>query len=576
MSCDINRLLSLDDPWTSILLFIFLCHNYVEKVYISATCFETNKYQHHPIFLVHIINYCHFFIFPIFLPDKRIQLIVGLTNHMKSAEFYDKNKQIAIEYTEKMDRMATAHRRTMNNNNIVQVHHPHLKSKHSHHHHHQQQQQLQPRHDDLANALCGGANCRYYYDSSSPTFPDLTPPSDMPTPHKSLGRKMPTHHQFVDDPDTIEFCVDDETACAKYYKDTGRQKRHKTYDPQVRWSRNNIAVTMERFQPIVSPSSASESSSCTSHTSHNSHNSSHNSHNSHHSHNSHQDYAYAYYEPGAIMCHSNIPTPEEVAGPSTMPPPNSMRALLMKCKQRNQRSSPASRHATHSRYGTHENIYEDVSDEKNERLVSSAQSLNSDRGCTKKEFQHILNNHYRVLEELNLSVEELLMSSSPPPEPAPLMIKRAPTVQSCVVDTLGTQLTSLDLKDDLNVGEIVIGEDSGFSGSSSGASCSYIGSLRKKKSIITRSLRRSSAPNCTGTVSSNGTIYGSCRTAKYPPTAAVEHTIQSHAAAPFSSCTVKIKHEKSPDSIQKSLKFALWNRRSWGKSTLSLLANQLT
>ena len=170
------------------------------------------------------------------------------------------------------------------------------------------------------------------------------------------------------------------------------------------------------------------------------------------------------------------------------------------------------------------------------------------------------------------------MSSSPPPEPAPLMIKRAPTVQSCVVDTLGTQLTSLDLKDDLHVGEIVIGEDSGFSGSSSGASCSYIGSLRKKKSIITRSLRRSSAPNCTGTVSSNGTIYGSCRTAKYPPSSAiVEHTVHTSATAPmYNSCTVKIKHEKSPESMQKSLKFALWNRRSWGKSTLSLLANQLT
>lgn len=256
-----------------------------------------------------------------------------------------------------------------------------------------------------------------------------------------------------------------------------------------------------------------------------------------------------------------------------MPPPNSMRALLLKCKERHQRTMPAaSRHANHnhnhSRYGTHENIYEDVSEEKNGgRLVSSAQSLNNERGCTKKEFQSILNNHYRVLEELNLSVEELLMSSSPPPEPAPLVIKRAPTVQSCVVDTLGTQLTSLDLKDDLNVGEIVIGEDSGFSGSSSGASCSYIGSLRKKKSIITRSLRRSSAPNCTGTgtVSSKGTIYGSCRTAKYPPASAmgVEQTmIHSHAAAPYTSCTVKIKHEKSPDSMQKSLKFALWNRRS--------------
>lgn len=293
-----------------------------------------------------------------------------------------------------------------NNNNIVQVHHPLKQSKSKQRHH---AQTMRHGGDSLPNgpmvdgaATMCGSNCRYYYETSqSPTFPDLTPPRDMPTPHKSsmIGRKQPpmmmstTHHQFVDDPDTIEFCVDDETAAtsAKYFKNSSRRSGHpKSYDPQVRWSRNNITATMERFQPMTSPSSTSESSSCT----------------------SHQDYSYAYYEPGAVMCHSNIPTPDEVAGPSTMPPPNSMRALLMKTKERQQQKM-ANRHTYQSRYGTHENIYEDVSEEKHNRLVSSAQSL-TDRGCTKKEFQHILNNHYRVLEELNLSVEELLMSSSPP------------------------------------------------------------------------------------------------------------------------------------------------------------------
>lgn len=477
---------------------------------------------------------------------------------------------------------ATNHRRmhnnnntNNNNNNIVQVHHPLKQSKSKHRHHHQQsqlqqQQQIQ-RHDDIPNGTMCGNNCRYYYDSSSPTFPDLTPPHDMPTPRKSMGRKVPSHHQFGDDPDSIEFCMDEEAGMttatgAKYYKDSNRT-RHKTYDPQVRWSRNNIAVTMERFQPIASPSSPSESSSCT----------------------SHQDYSYAYYEPGAIMCHSNIPTPDEGAGPSALPPPNSMRALLMKSKERNQRTLPANRHTYQTRYGTHENIYEDVSDEvKHNRLASSAQSLNNDRGCTKNEFQHILNNHYRVLEELNLSVEELLMSSSPPQSVEPVLIKRVPTVQSCVVDTLGTQLTSLDLKDEhmkSPVSEFVIGEDSGFSGSSSGAS--YIGSLRTYKTAITRSLRRSSAPNCAAASTSaqvtNGTIYGSCRTAaKYPPTTTLVHHPVEHTMRPMTNgqcyngtTTVKLKHEKSPDASQKSMKFALWNRRSWGKSSMSLLAHQL-
>lgn len=459
--------------------------------------------------------------------------------------------------------MATNHRRNTNNN-VVQVHHPHMMTaKPQHHRHHA----ASNRNMELGNTMCGGAQCRYYYDSSSPTFPDLTPPCDMPTPHKSLCRKMPAHHttttttQYMDDPDSIEFCVDDETA--KYYKDGRNHHRHKAFDAhhQARWSRNNISATMERFQPIASPSSASvsESSSCTSHTSHTSQNSHHNI-----------DYSYAYYEPGAIMCHSNIPTPDEVAGPSTMPPPNSMRALLLKCKERNQRNS---RHTYHGRYGTHENIYEDVSDEKNSRLVSSAQSLNNpDHGCTKKEFQNILSNHYRVLEELNLSVEELLMSSEPPPPVTaePMLIKRAPTVQSCVVDTLGAQMTAMELKEEhmkATGNEFVVCEDSGFSGSSSGASCSYIGSLRKKKSILTRSLRRSSAPNCAN--ASNGTMYGSCRTVKYPLAAStIDETMAMADAIPMynSSCggqtTIKFKNEKSPDSVHKSLKFALWNRRS--------------
>lgn len=393
--------------------------------------------------------------------------------------------------------------------------------------HQKQKQRHYQRKDDMAATMCANS-CRYYYDSSSPTFPDLTPPRDMPQPRKTpICRGSP---QFPDDPDSIEFCLDEEPAAAtKYYKDGGRQ-RHRTYDPQVRWSRNNIAVTMERFQPIASPSSHSESSSCT----------------------SHQDYSYAYYEPGAIMCHSNIPTPEEVAGPSVLPPPNSMRALLLKTKERSHKTLPANRHTYTTRYGTHENIYEDVSDEKHSRLASSEQSL-SERGCTKKEFQHILNNHYRVLEELNLSVEELLMSSSPPSEPPPVLLKRSP--QTCV-DTLSKQLSSMELKDDMRspVSELVVGEDSGFSGSSSGAS--YIGSLRNYKTAITRSLRRSSAPNCENSAVS-GTVYGSCRTAKFPHELRQGSFYNTVAVKPLKSAA-----DKSPDSLHKSSKFALWSKRS--------------
>lgn len=436
-----------------------------------------------------------------------------------------------------MENSTTYHRR----NNTVQVHYPQKQSKPKHRHHSQR------RGDDMNTmnpAVMCGTPCRYYYDSSSPTFPDLTPPLDMPTPHKGTNHRHIHHQQqqFADDPDTIEFCLDNEIpSSARYCKEYGRSGRQRTYDPQVRWSRNNIAATMERFQPMASPSSQSESSSC----------------------NSHQDYSYAYYEPGAIMCHSNIPTPEEVAGPSAPPPPRSIRALLLKTKERTHKTLPVSRHTYTTRYGTHENIYEDVSDDSQSRLVSSEQSL-TDRGCAKKEFQHILSNHYRVLEELNLDVEEMLMSASPPTDPAPItqaavvtipsqtVMKRVPAVQSCIVDTLGTQLTTLDIKDEMKspVSEFVIGEDSGFSGSSSGAS--YIGSLRNYKTAITRSLRRSSAPSC----STNGTVYGSCRTAKYP----IAHGQDMRHATFYNS--TKIKPDKCHETAQKSLKFSLWNRRS--------------
>lgn len=244
-----------------------------------------------------------------------------------------------------------------------------------------------------------------------------------------------------------------------------------------------------------------------------------------------------------------------------------------------------------TRYGTHENIYEDVSDEKHGgvggaaagaaagRLTTSEQSL-TERGCTKKEFQNILNNHYRVLEELNLSVEELLMSSSPPSSETTTVVlssssssssKRAQSAMVAgSIETLSNHLSSIELKDDMRspVSELVMGEDSGFSGSSSGAS--YIGSLRNYKTAITRSLRRSSAPNCRSSSggSTSGTIYGSCRTAKFP------HPHESRqgsfyggsgggaASGGTKSCTSGSEKSCSPEAVQKSHKFTLWNKRS--------------
>lgn len=281
------------------------------------------------------------------------------------------------------------------------------------------------------------------------------------------------------------------------------------------------------------------------------------------------------------MCHSNIPTPDDpVASTSGPPPPNSIRALLLKTKDKinrttNVTNSPNfpsnSKHTYTTRYGTQENIYEDVQDDKHHhhhhrgRLVSSEQSL-VEKHSTKKEFQHILNNHYRVLEELNLSVEELLMSSTPPEESA--LDTSIPLHSS--VENLSNKFTSIELKDEIRspISEHAIGEDSGFSGSSSGAS--NIGSLRHYKTAITRSLRRSSAPNAANMNGSGGTLYGSCRTARYPSQFPQFNDSNVVIRSPDHSITTTIICPSNGDGVGsnpssgsgRNFKFLLWNKRS--------------
>lgn len=214
----------------------------------------------------------------------------------------------------------------------------------------------------------------------------------------------------------------------------------------------------------------------------------------------HQDYSYAYYEPGAPMRHSNMQSP--VAGPSTAPPPNSIRALLAKGSRNNSFGSPSSsggsRHACTPRFGTHENIYEEIGSDGRVRLVSSQhhQSMFSlDPASVEEEFRRVQNRHERTLEELNLSVEAMLMPSQE--DTAPVI--RQPTAQSHVgVDGLEVPLEETDfhLREDegasgsgngMGDNESAVGSsshtngdlDSGFSGSSSGTS--YVGSLRYQR-----------------------------------------------------------------------------------------------
>lgn len=144
-------------------------------------------------------------------------------------------------------------------------------------------------------------------------------------------------------------------------------------------------------------------------------------------------YSYAYYEPGAAKCHTNVPAqggpaPSSLShhGHSKSPPRNSIRALLAKSFRskssshsgQSTSSSPSAeerdRHTYTTRYGTTENLYEEVSDQKIRKVLSDNRIATSGAGNVKEELRRVQHNHFRVLDELNLSLEALIMPPTPP------------------------------------------------------------------------------------------------------------------------------------------------------------------
>lgn len=247
------------------------------------------------------------------------------------------------------------------------------------------------------------------------------------------------------------------------------------------------------------------------------------------------DYAYAYYEPGAPMRHQNIPSGAgyyEEAGPSRPPPPNSIRAILSTARrnamqrnnERNFSISSSDTIAVQSQVGQahpnpssssssqkqqiqpqqqtsatmpqqqggkiQENLYEEIPDAEKKKIMMNSDSIMSLNQClVEEEFRRVHHRHRRVLDELNLDVEEMLMPStqqshSPsPPPPQPAFIQTSPmsepTMPSDTMDFLGN---SEETDGSNGAGNYSISNnmdlDSGFSGSNS----SYIGSLRYQKS----------------------------------------------------------------------------------------------
>ncbi|XP_045447784.1 uncharacterized protein LOC123656117 [Melitaea cinxia] len=186
--------------------------------------------------------------------------------------------------------------------------------------------------------------------------------------------------------------------------------------PSQSWNRSNIAATMERFEPV--------------------------------------DYSYAYYDHHLSM-------------PSSSRKANRQRGRAGVLRDR------TARHNYVTRYGTEENIYEEITDGSRtcpkHRYMPRQSLVSLDRSVVEEEVRRVETRHKRILGELNLSVEAMLMPECESPDS-----ERAEDRDNI------EELLRVGPTDELlspascNPPDL----DSGFSGSSSGAS--YVGSLRRK------------------------------------------------------------------------------------------------
>ncbi|XP_045475679.1 rho guanine nucleotide exchange factor 10-like protein isoform X1 [Harmonia axyridis] len=183
------------------------------------------------------------------------------------------------------------------------------------------------------------------------------------------------------------------------------------------------------------------------------------------------DYSYAYYEPGPPTRHTNVPH-----------------------KGVYKEGSYTTHHTYVTRYGTEENIYEEISDMAKARLLApihqrqeSMASIN--QSLLEEEVRRVQSGHRRVLGELNLAVEAMLMPSNS---------REGSDDTDRENDDQLADLLTVGPTDDLLSPVAMLDLDSGFSGSSSGASYRSVGgSLRRgfnRPKSSTACVARSSTP----------------------------------------------------------------------------------
>ncbi|XP_055534157.1 GATA zinc finger domain-containing protein 10 [Wyeomyia smithii] len=298
---------------------------------------------------------------------------------------------------------------------------------------------------------------KYLYPPGSPSmgtneniYHPQTPANSNNSSTANINNK---HNRYPEpDPDVIEVYLEDDPVKLKEAVRDGKE---------IKW-RNNIVATMERYEPA--PISAATLPSSYLHHHQSSSDSSCN-----------PEYSYAYCEPMVLkqqslqstpqlqqqqqqqqpspptqqqsgqLHPSNIPQIHKISSSvssnalSKLPSTNSLRALLSKSFRKGSVSSNLAgtsssglgaagnplqeKHTFTTRYGTKENIYEDVGAGSNLGAMAAAKpgtsmnssSMQSFESINKfnlhDELRHVQSQHDRIIGELNLSVETLIMPS---------------------------------------------------------------------------------------------------------------------------------------------------------------------
>lgn len=253
---------------------------------------------------------------------------------------------------------------------------------------------------------------------------------------------------------------------------------------------------------------------------------------------------------------------------SRMPTPSSIRALLMVASRNNASRLPTSKRHLH--FGTQENIYEEISSEERLRLLSGGHSMMSlHRTSTfEEEFRRVQNRHRRILGQLNLSVEAMLMPSSsfnnsPTEENAESHLGGNDESQGeCSSSTVGPTdelLSPTSAHQNHINGDI----DSGFSGSSSSGNASCLGSLRYRNDLYIR-------PSTPNSHTSSRSYHRSSEDPGILMVSPHNSTLYNHRSMSTLNKNNKLRFAIDQETVDKddanaSKKLNFWNRKCWRK-----------